>query len=272
MNQNIPGKQTKKAVWELISSASGWLSGEHISELLGISRAAVSKHIASLRTEGHAIQASPRKGYMLLACADDLNLPRARKALSKTAFAKGEWIYYPTSASTNLEAILQAGDGAREGCVLISECQTAGRGRKKVDWFSAPRSLQFSIILRPALPFPDAEIIARSVCGIIKEAVECNSNLQAEVKLPNDVYVNGKKIAGVLVETGYRAGSLDWLVIGTGLNVNTLATDFPPNLQAKCTSILIEEGKPANRGEILQAILQRLDFWYKNISGGAQKC
>lgn len=67
------------------------------------------------------------------------------------------------------------------------------------------------------------------------------------------------------MENGFRADALEWLIVGIGLNVNTLVSDFPPALQQKCTSLLIEQGFPSNRGEMLSAILQHLDFWYKQL-------
>lgn len=105
---------------------------------------------------------------------------------------------------------------------------------------STPRSLRIHLLRPgrhfrklPKLPLPSE---------IIKEVIELETSLTAFLKPPNDIYVNRKKVAGVLLEAGFRADRLDWAVIGIGINVNALEADFPPQLQNKCTSLLIEQG------------------------------
>lgn len=267
INSSPSEQPTRTKILNILADANNWVSGEHISELLGVSRAAVAKHIALLRKKGHAIKALPRKGYWLEASASDLDLSAIQKQIPDTIFSETEWSYMPELSSTNTEALVRAGLGAPHGTLILSELQTAGRGRKNTDWFSAPRSLQFSVILRPNCPTPDINEITFDISVLLADAIKLKTNINPTIKKPNDVYINGKKVAGVLVESGFRADTLDWLIVGIGLNVNTLISDFPPELQQKCTSILIEQGNPSNRGEMLSTILQHLDFWYKQIQG-----
>ncbi len=262
-----PVKTSKNEIYKILSKDSGWVSGEHISQLLGISRAAVAKQVAVLRKEGHAIKAATRKGYKMEASANDLDLETVKQSLAGTIFDEGDWRYLKKTSSTNTECMAIAAKGGAQGSLVCSEIQTAGRGRKATDWFSTPRSLQFSLLLRPGPSFPETSEVTSSLCEIIKEVIELETSLTAFLKPPNDIYVNRKKVAGVLLETGFRADRLDWAVIGIGINVNALEADFPPQLQNKCTSLLIEQGWAVNRGKVLAAILQRIDLWYTSSSG-----
>lgn len=266
-----PVKTNKNEIYRILSKEAEWVSGEHISQLLGVTRAAVAKQVAVLRKEGHAIKAAPRKGYRLEASANDLDLEAVKNSLGGTFFDEGNWLHLKKTSSTNTECMAIAAKGGPQGSLVYSEIQTAGRGRKATDWFSTPRSLQFSLLLRPGPSFPETAEATASLCEIIKQVIEQETSLTAVLKAPNDICVNGKKMAGVLLETGFRADRLEWVVIGIGINVNALETDFPPQLQKKCTSLLIEQGTTSNRGKILAAILQRIDLWYTSPSGQASR-
>ena len=102
----------------------------------------------------------------------------------------------------------------------------------------------------------------------VAEAIRCVSGLAAQVKLPNDVLVNGKKICGVLVEEGLRGGETDWTVLGIGCNVNAVAEDFPADMLEKASSLLIESGRPLQRTVLLSAILERLEYRYDRADAG----
>lgn len=255
----------REAILSMLEKAGTWLSGEDISRRLGVSRAAVAKHVGALRGDGHAIEAVTRNGYRLLAKKDALNENAVVPFLATRAFGRAGWRFLETTASTNLEAVYSAGEGAPEGYVVVAESQTKGRGRKGHDWFTVPRGIQFSIVLYPESSFWDAEAFTHAGARAVADTVKELTGLEAVFKTPNDVLIRGKKIAGVLVETGYRGNELEWAVFGIGCNVNALPKDFPESLRHKVTSILAENGGPVSRAELLAALLKNLEAAYTSL-------
>ena len=249
-------------ILELLEETGDWRSGEEISGLLGISRAAVAKHVAALRTRGHAIASLTRRGYRLLVKNDPLEAAEVQHALRAKRLGRKEWHVFAETTSTNNEAVRLAMEGAPEGTVVFAERQTKGHGRKGKAWFSAPRGLQFSIILRPEPPEAVLEHLHALGALAVAEALEERSGLSAQTKEPNDVLMNGRKTAGVLAVTGFRAEEADWAVLGIGCNANALAEDFPQELRDRVTSPLAEGAPPLSRSLLLAAILDRLDERY----------
>ena len=186
-------------------------------------------------------------------------------SLAAHAFGKVGWTFLETTTSTNLQAAHLAEQGAREGHVVVTEKQTKGRGRKGRDWLSVPRSIQFSVLLYPQASFWDAETFTHLGARAVADAVKELTKLDAVFKTPNDVLLNGKKIAGILVETGYRGNEPEWAVIGIGCNVNMLLGDLPENVRGEITSILVESGHPVSRSTLLAAILGKLEAAYKGM-------
>jgi BirA family biotin operon repressor/biotin-[acetyl-CoA-carboxylase] ligase len=160
-------------------------------------------------------------------------------------------------ASTNDLAARAAGSAANEGLVVLAEEQTSGRGRRGRSWLApAGSSVLMSVLLFP--PGSLAEVGWLTALGAVAaaEVVSAWTGLDARIKWPNDVRVDGKKIAGVLVERGEGA------VIGIGLNANLEAADFPDGLRESATALRILTGERADRTELVRALLQRLDHWY----------
>ncbi|MBP6964725.1 MAG: biotin--[acetyl-CoA-carboxylase] ligase [Armatimonadetes bacterium] len=169
---------------------------------------------------------------------------------------------FDSVASTNDLAARMAGDGAPEGTVVAADEQSAGRGRLGRRWISPPDSgLYLSIVLRPQIP-ADSHWQLAFVCSLaVAEAVRAATGLAAQTKWPNDVLLNGRKVAGVLVE---RCRAADGAVIaGIGINVNT--ADWPAEIAESATSILLESLEAASRPEIERAVLDALDARYEAL-------
>lgn len=249
----------------MLEDAGTWISGELISQNLGISRAAVGKHITGLRNDGHAIEAVTRKGYKLRVKCDVLDEKSVTMSLATHVFGKAGWTFLETTTSTNLHAAHLAGQGAREGHVVVAEKQTRGRGRKGYGWISVPRSLQFSVLLYPQASFWDVETFTRLGAQAVADAVKELTKLDAVFKIPNDVLLGGKKIAGILVETGYRGNEPEWAVIGVGCNVNMVPEDLPEAVRGDITSIFMKSGHPISRNMLISAILEKLETAYEEM-------
>ena len=165
--------------------------------------------------------------------------------------------------STNDEAFLRADEGAPEGLIVMADVQTAGRGRRGRPWWDAPGlSLPFSMLLRPALPLPRCPLLALAMACSVAEAAELLTGATLSVKWPNDVLHDGRKLCGILAESrtgGISAnGNAPVLVIGTGVNVNQIAADFPADIQSLATSLRIAAGgKTFDPSEVLRVILDR---------------
>lgn len=255
----------------LLEETGDWCSGERLSALLGISRAAVAKRIAGLRRHGHVIQSVTGRGHRLLLKKEDLDPVVVKDNLRTRSMGRGEWHMHAETTSSSDEAIRLALAGAAEGSVVVAESQSRGRGRKGHFWFSAPRGLMFSVLLRPSAPTATPARLTRLGVLAVAEAVEERTGLCPTIKTPNDVLIGRRKMAGVLLETGMRGGEPDWAVLGIGCNVNALPEEFPAALRNSATSVFAESGRAACRAGLLAAILNRLEFWYERLESGDQK-
>lgn len=168
--------------------------------------------------------------------------------------------YYPSIGSTNTEAMALAKAGAAEGTLLLTDHQTAGRGRIGRIWQSLPaQQLQFSLILRPT--FPPHFLVMASALSVM-EAIRAVAHLDAAIKWPNDVLIQGRKVAGILIEA-----SGDSVVLGIGLNVNsTLAGE--PELAVRATTLADALGYPLSREALAATLLTTLDRFYAELQHG----
>jgi BirA family biotin operon repressor/biotin-[acetyl-CoA-carboxylase] ligase len=183
----------------------------------------------------------------------------------KTGFVGQKVIAYPSLTSTNDIAKREAKKGAREGTVVVAEEQTAGRGRLKRAWLSPKGSLALSIILHPTPARLPALIMVASLAVV--HSIEKVSGLKSQIKWPNDVLVNGKKVCGILIESDVRGSAVDYAVIGIGLNVNLNTADFP-EIAATATSISHELGREISRREMIRCLLVEVENLYLALGEG----
>ena len=192
------------------------LSGEVLAHALGVSRMAVSKHVASLRAEGYDIRSVPGAGYTLLA-VPDLPLPAEVGPLrTNTLFA--ELTGGHETGSTNDDARALARGGAPEGTVVLASRQTAGRGRLGRTWSSPAGGVYLSAVLRPPVPLASVPSLALAVALGTAHGLE-RLGADVSVKWPNDVFAGDGKVAGVLLETSAESDRVEWVVAGVGVNV-----------------------------------------------------
>jgi BirA family biotin operon repressor/biotin-[acetyl-CoA-carboxylase] ligase len=244
----------------LAEAGDEYVSGEAISDKLGLTRAAVWKHVESLRAHGYRIDAVPARGYRLAEVPDRLT-PLELRPLLNTPDLGQVLHWYEEVGSTNDRAKELAEDGADHGEVVIAEAQSAGRGRRGRAWVSPPRkNLYFSAVLRPDLPparAPELTLVASlALCDALRHA-----GVDAGIKWPNDLLASGRKIGGILTELAAEADRVHWVVVGAGVNVNARPEDFPEDLRGEATSVLIERGEPAPRALFAAACLTGLEGW-----------
>ena len=252
----------------LLEERPSWHSGEMMAERLGISRAAVAKHVAALRAAGHGIESVSRRGHRLVVKADDFRVEDVQAHLGTRIFGKKEWLSFDSIASTNRQAIIWAAEGAEAGSIVLAEHQTEGRARKGRHWLSVPRGIQCSIVLRPSFQEDRIPLLTMLAAVAVTEAIMRCTPLLPRIKTPNDVLLNGRKICGVLVETGLRASEIEWAVMGIGCNVNAVQADFAEELQSSASSLFAESQEPVSRPMLLARILEQAEFWYDRLQTG----
>lgn len=189
------------------------------------------------------------------------------KGLGRSVFSRN-LIFHKTIDSTNTQAKEMARKGAPHGTLVLAEEQTAGKGRLDRKWLSpGHENLLFTILLRPSLNadniFPLTMILAVSAIDAIKEI----AGVDVLIKWPNDLYVNGKKLAGILTEFSIKDGAVEYVIIGLGVNVNWMPGRGDGILYA-ATSILAESGSRVSRDDLLTGILKRFEAGYEEVLSG----
>jgi BirA family biotin operon repressor/biotin-[acetyl-CoA-carboxylase] ligase len=244
----------------LAEAGDDFVSGEAMSGKLGLSRAAVWKHVNALRGQGYRIEAISARGYRLTAIPDRLGALEIGPLLNTHDL--GQALHSAeVLPSTNDRAKELAEAGAVHGEVVIAESQTAGRGRRGRTWSSpSGRNLYMSVVLRPQLPpqrAPELTLVASiAACDACRQA-----GVEASIKWPNDILVDGRKVAGILTELSADPDAVHWVVLGIGVNLNAAEADFPEEIRDAATSLAIERGQPVPRALFAAALISILEQW-----------
>lgn len=253
----------KDRILDILKRNQGWVSGETLCRELGVTRTAVWKHIRALREEGYDIEARSNLGYRLLH-SPDVPFPGEVAAGLPTTVMGRRIQYYPELPSTNDEAKRLAPTGCPEGTVVITECQTGGKGRMGRPWFSPRgRGLWFTVLLRPPVNPAETPQVTMVAAVAVAEAIREHTGVEAVIKWPNDILVAGKKLCGILVELNAEMDRVNFMVAGIGLNVNIPRPEFPPDIGATATSLQAEAGRHIPRVPLLRALLASLEMWYQ---------
>ena len=175
-------------------------------------------------------------------------------------------LYFPKLGSTNDQLMQLARDQAPEGCVVVAEQQTAGRGRQGNNWYSPPGAgLYFSLLLRPQLPAIKLTGLTMALGISVAEALEKTAGIPVELKWPNDLFCRGRKLGGILTEIVAKASEVDYVLVGVGLNINN---EFVPlELCETATSIRLETGKSVFREGLMVEVLTNLESDYQKFTG-----
>ena len=198
-----------------------------------------------------------------MSAADRLSAAKLRAGIGHCAIGR-EIIVLDEATSTSDVVLQMANGGAGEGLVVFAEHQTAGRGQRGNVWESpAGKGLLCSILLRPNVAVQDStRLVDWAVKGIactLETACPC----KATIKSPNDIYINGRKVAGVLVEMRAQPGAQHLAVVGIGINVNQMPSHFPEELRKRAISLAIVLGGPVDRNVLAVTLLRNLDQLYR---------
>jgi len=233
----------KEKILNILRAEKGVVSGEDLSGRLGVSRVSVWKHIKKLQAVGYHIEATS-KGYVLAGTPDVLYPWEFGDRASK--------IHYFDAVDSTMNI---ARDLARNQCphftVVIAGRQEKGKGRLKRTWRSSEGGLYFTIVIRPDIPPALSSRVNFAASMVLAQTLRSRFDIHAAVKWPNDILVDGKKLAGILSEMDAETDRVNFINIGIGINVNNDPTPYEP------TAVSLKQilGKPLERRELLKAFL-----------------
>jgi BirA family biotin operon repressor/biotin-[acetyl-CoA-carboxylase] ligase len=183
----------------------------------------------------------------------------------ETRFVGQRVIYYPSLASTMAAAKQQVEQGAAEGTVVIAGEQTAGRGRGKRVWLSPKGNIALSVILYPSVDYLSSLIMLTSLTVV--RSIDAVTGMKCQIKWPNDVLINGRKVCGILIKSRVRGSSVDYAIIGIGINVNLRPSDFAAILPI-ATSLSHELGTDISPVAVTRQLLVELERLYLALQRG----
>lgn len=252
-------------ILHLFRTEAGYISGQHFSRELGVSRTAVWKHISALRNDGYRIEAVPSRGYRLISSPDTIDPHEVRAQLDGARVGR-RLEYFKTTVSTNADAFRLSEGGAVEGTVVLADSQSGGKGRRGRVWASpAGVNLYCSVVLRPAIMPHEAPQLTFLSAVAAARAIEQTTRLVPEIKWPNDLLVSGKKVAGLLNEMSAETDGINFVILGIGVNLNMTADQFPDGLRQPATSLLLESGVQVDRSRFAGTMLRELDRLYSDF-------
>jgi len=251
-----------------------YLSGQDLSDVLRISRVAVWKHIKKIQELGYNVESKQKLGYKLISNSE-LLLPWEITSNLKTKIIGRQAYYFDSIESTQNQALKMAEDITNDGAIIIAAKQTGGRGREGRKWLSPQGGIWFSIILHPKFDisittlFPIAASLALSI------AIEKVFSIKPELKWPNDLTINGKKVAGMLVDASLESNRIENLVLGVGINFNVNAKQIEKSLKGTPNfygvSSLSDQKQDIKPIQLVQTFLIELEKIYNSLNAKQTK-
>jgi len=259
---------TKEQVLAVLEKRKGQsISGAELARALNISRNSVWKAVNSLRSDGYRLEATPNRGYRLLEDNDIISEQSVQKYLKNTEFFRLSVMDSVSSTNTALKNTAESGEA--EGCVLIANEQTAGKGRMGRTFFSPPGSgIYISLLLRPKLMAADALLITTAAAVAVSRAIEDVTGRKTAIKWVNDVYCDGKKVCGILTEASvdFETGGLSYAVLGIGINIGNPSQGFPDELKDIASAVYDAEPYSAEiRSRLAACVLDSFFELYKEL-------
>lgn len=253
----------KEKILKLLNeNGAVYLSGEQVSQILGISRTAVWKHIKALKAAGYEIESISNKGYRLKSASSDLDALALKMIINQTNVVKAGY-YFEQIDSTNQEAKRHALSGQRINQLFVADEQTAGRGRLGRTWASQRKEgLWFSLLLYPEIQPDQASTLTLVAASAMSKAIEKTTGLDVGIKWPNDLILGRKKVCGILTEMSAEINHLHYVIVGIGTNLGQMT--FDDALKEKATSIRAE-GKSITAKALLEAFLETFEQDYNRF-------
>ena len=250
----------KAEILKMLRENDGYVSGQQLCEKFGVSRTAVWKVIGQLKEEGYQVEAVRNRGYRIID-SPDVMTEEELKSLVHTEWAGQNIVYYAETDSTNIRAKLLGEEGAPHGTLAVADMQSAGKGRRGRTWASSPgRSIYMSLLLKPDISPVKAPMLTLVAACAVAKALKTCTGLEIQIKWPNDIVVNGKKLAGILTEMSTEIDYINYVVTGIGINVNI--EQFPEEIKDTATSLFLETGNTVKRALVIAEIMRFYEIYY----------
>lgn len=253
----------KNTILRFLMEQKDFVSGQEMCEKLNVSRTAVWKYINALKEEGYEIESVTRKGYRLVDSPDKLTAASVRAALPEVILP-GELGVYAVIDSTNEEAKRAAAKGAPDKSLYVSDHQTGGKGRRGRSWISPKgKDVFFTLLLRPKQIAPTQAsmlTLLAALAGV--KAASRYSGCECQIKWPNDIICDRKKVCGILTEMSIEMESreIDYVVIGIGWNLNR--EQFDPTISDMAGSLYLQTGKQVDRSRFTAMVIEEFMQYY----------
>lgn len=260
MTRDLLGNKRMAEFVDLLKENRDYSSGQVLAKKAGISRSAVWKHIRRLRRLGYKIDSLHGKGYRLEGDTD-YPVPWELERVLKTSFIGKTIVYKEIIRSTQIYAISVAEKQGKHGTVVIAEQQRGGLGRLKRKWLSPRGGIWISIILRPAISTAASTMLPFVAAVAVCDAVREETQLDATLKWPNDVMVRGKKVAGILLDLSAEAETVNYAIIGIGINANIDSAKLYLERKGRpaITSLSDELEHSINRMHLTRRVIEKLE-------------
>lgn len=247
----------QKKILDILLNTDDFISGQEISEKLGVSRQAVWKSINALKEKGYEIQSVTNRGYRLVSSPDYLNESSLKSLLHNKIIGKN-LIVLDSVNSTNDHLKKLGNEGCENGTVVAAREQTRGKGRLGRTWQSKKDDgIAFSVLLRPNVAPSEVSAITPLAGLAVCKAIREYTKLDCVIKWPNDIIVGRKKLVGILTEMSAEFDAVEYVITGIGINVDH--TSFPEEIAFKATSLLLETGRHIDKNEFLACVLEHLE-------------
>jgi len=254
-------RRIDKLIQLLVKNAMVVVPGPKIAAEIGVTRSRVWEWVQQLRSLGVEVRGVPATGYQMVKIPDLLAPSLVRPELGTQRIGHN-LVHCFRTGSTNDVALKLAADGAEHGTVVVAEEQTGGRGRLGRAWYSERASgIYTSVVLRPPLSPAAAPVLTLMAGVAAQQAVSEQTGLTVDIRWPNDLLINGKKVCGILTEMNAELDQLHFVVLGIGINVNH--THLPSELAAIASSLRIEAKRPFSRVQVLVTLLHELERYYQ---------
>ena len=252
----------KTEILRMLREADGYISGQELCNKFGVSRTAVWKAINQLKEAGYKIDAVQNKGYILKSAPDIMN-QNELKSIMNTSWAGQELFYFDSIDSTNTKAKELAEAGYPNGTLVVSDSQSAGKGRRGRSWESpSGTGIFMTLMLKPDINPNNASMLTLVAALAVAKAISEITGEKALIKWPNDIVMNGKKVCGILTEMSAQFDYINHIVIGIGINVHN--ETFPDELKETASSLMLEcGGRRFRRAEIVEKTMEYFEKYYE---------
>ena len=251
----------KAEILTILKDTDGYVSGQELCELFGVSRTAVWKAMNQLKKEGYEIESVQNKGYHLVKTPDILS-KNELVSIRKTKWVGTEICYFDVTDSTNTQAKSLGEGDAPNGTLVVAGKQESGRGRRGRSFESpAGTGIFMTLLLRPEIEPQNASMLTLVSALAVAKGIEHMVDLPVQIKWPNDIVINGKKVCGILTEMSAQMDYVNYIVIGIGINVGN--EEFPEEIKDVATSIYLESGKHVNRAMLIEKIWEEFEDYYE---------